>query len=318
MSDTDKREDILRKVRALLAKAASTEFEAERQTFLAKADQLMEAYSIDEAMLKLQSDPNAKVVERRDMDISWWYDLRDIDPDAKNNIYWLWNACITHCRCVSSISTWKYRDKTSSVYGTKSDLDYLNLLFTDLFMQLVAKLKPAYDPKLPIGANVRLAKEAGMTWDQILDWTGLRNDPLGKRLLPAYRKYCEANGLSQVKTNPKTFQWSFTEGYCVTVKQRLREMRGDREQYTGSGKELALRSIEVQAKEELYNDFPDLRPHEADCQCKDCSARRKPIKAGSYRTRTYSYLGSDQGAKAGANARIISNDPKLRKQPELK
>lgn len=312
-------EKMLQRVRALLAKANSTEFEEERKTFLAKADELMEKYAIDKALAMQAEDPNVRLVVRRDMDFSWWTDLRGIDRDAAGEIYWLWDSCVKHCRCVTvgaANAVWTREEKTVAVYGTESDLDYLDLLFTDLFMQMSKKLKPTFDPNLEIGASVRLAKEAGMTWDQILDWTGLRYDPLGKRLLPAYRKYCEAHNLPQVKINPKTYQWSFTSGFCTTIRTRFRAIREQREggrDSTGS-MALALRDIADQARDAMYDDFPDLKPHDADCDCADCKRKRKPVK---YRSRSYSYLGDAQGRRAGEDARIVSNDPKLRQRKKL-
>lgn len=310
---TDKQENVLRKVRALIAKANSTEHEAERQAFLAKADQLMEVYAIDEAMLRLKEDPNAKLIVRKDIDMSWWRQLQGMDYDARNELYWLWMGCVRHCRCVTSSSTWNYREDWMAVFGTESDLRYLELLFTDLFIQMSVKIKPKYDPSAEIGSQVRLAKEAGMTWDQILDWSGLRGTALGKRLLPAYRKYCEEHGLPQVKINPKTYQWSYVEGFCRTIRSRLLAMRKDRDApSSGSGQELALRSIADQALEEMYQQFPDLRPHPADCQCEVCVAARKPAKPGkkiAYRSRTYSEAAASYGSAAGRDARIVSNEP---------
>lgn len=312
-----KHQAMLQKVRALLARANSTEFEAERVSCLAKADTLMEKYAIDKALAMQAEDPNVRLIVRRDMDIGWFYGLRGVDWDARNEMYWLWTACVRHTRCVTtSPDKWDLNTQTVAVYGTESDLDYLDLLFTDLFLQMSAKLKPKYDPKMEIGAAVRLAKEAGMTWDQILDWTGLRDDPLGKRLLPAYRKYCEAHDLPQVKINPKTYQWSFMNGFCNTVKARLRAIREQREgsrDSTGS-MALALRDIADQARDAMYDDFPDLRPHDENCNCKSCKDRRKPAK---YKERSYSYGAAGQGKAAGAEARIVTKDQKLKQNKKL-
>jgi len=162
---------------------------------------------------------------------------------------------------------------------------------------------------------VRLAKEAGMNWEQILDWSGLRGTPLGKRLLPAYRKYCEAHGLQQVKVNPKTFQFSYVQSFCNAVSSRLYRMRQERPEPTEGSMALALRDIREQAKESMWDDFPDLRPHPENCSCSACSRSRKPVK---YRSRTASEAGQSMGYDAGSKARIVTNDGQLKKQKELR
>lgn len=326
---TTHEEKVLQRVRALIAKAQSTEFEEERITFMAKADELMEKYTIDRAMAMQKDDPNVRLVVRRNMDVSWWRDMKDIDRDSRNEIYWLWQACVRHCRCVTpgfgeitygfhEDGRRNWEEMSIPVFGTENDLNYLDMLFTDLFLQMMSKVKPKYDPNLEIGANVRLAKEAGMTWDQILDWSGLRGTALGKRLLPAYRKYCEAHGLPQVKINPKTYQWSFVSGFTAMIRTRLQEMRRQREGAPGTGEStaLVLRDIQQQAQDAMWDDFPHLKPHPADCLCEACkaSAKRKPVK---YRSRTYSYLADAQGRQAGQDARIVSNDPNLARRKEL-
>ena len=319
-----KQEAILRKVRALIAKANSTTFEGERQSFLDAADRLMEKYSIDQAMLALKDDPNAKLVGKRMMDFSWWPALATMDRDARSEIYWLWMACVKHCRCVTpgivGYVHVGYQDDGSRkleipVYGTPNDLDYLDLLFTDLFLQMSLKLKPTYDPSKSMGYNVRVGKEAGMTWDQLLDWTGTRGTAEGKRLLPAYRKYLKEHpDLEQVKINPRTYQWSFVSGYCSAVKSRLRAMKEARDPQGGESTgsfAIAIRTIDEQALAAMYDDFPNLRPkppHPADCQCQSCKDARKPVK---YRSRTYDYHVAGRGSSEGQKARIASNDPKV-------
>jgi hypothetical protein len=305
MTETQQ-EAILRKVRGLIAKANSTEHEGERQVFMAKADELMEKYAIDQALLLLKQDPNARLVVRKDMDISWWSQMHGIDPDARNEIAYLWSSCVTHCRCVTSFSTWNFSTKTAAVFGTEGDLAYLDLLFTDLFIQMTEKLRPTFNPNAEIGSQVRLAKEAGMTWDQILDWAGLRGTPEGKRLLPAYRRYCEAHGLQQVKINPKTYQWSFVEAFCGTIRSRLYAMRQRDDGGPSAGNELVLRDIRDQAREEMYNVFPDLRPHPSNCQCSNCVAARKR-RLPALRQRVVSGAARQHGSAAGADARIVSN-----------
>lgn len=320
---TEESEATLRRVRGLLAKAASTEFEGERQAFLDKADQLMEAYAITEAMLRLADDPNAKLIKRRAMDFSWFFDIRELDRDAQGSIYWLWDSCVRHCRCVTTgWSKYQYLgqlgDKsTIPVYGTESDLTYLDLLFTDLFLQLAGSLRPVHDPKKDMGHNIAIAKAAGVKYASIAIWLGkpewvVDGKPVDHGIMArAYKAYANAHSEPWITMSPRAWQWSFVDGFCSAVRSRLFNMAQQRQgrsdgDSTGSTA-LVVRSITDQAREEMYGDFPDLRPHPDGCSCAGCKKR----KSVATRQRRYSALAGSSGREAGQNARIASGDGKL-------
>lgn len=313
-----KQESVLRKVRALLAKANSTTFEGERQTFLNKADELMTKFAIDEAMLKLKDDPNARLVIRKDTDFGWWWSINGMDTDARSEIYWLWEACVRHCRCVTGgfgTSDGQYENRKMPVFGTPSDLNYLDLLFTDLFMQMSAKLKPAYDPQKTLGHNIALAKAAGYKWAEIAVWSGhpewvVDGKPKDNGVMKRYYLKHLADtgeGASRVDSNPRTYQWSYVSGFCSAVKNRLRLMSAATGGGEGesSGMAIAIRDIRDQARDLMWNEFPDLRPHPEGCECDSC--KPKKTKAVKLRSRTYNYTADGVGREAGKNARIASN-----------
>lgn len=320
MSENKAQESVLQKVRALLAKAASTEFEGERQVFMQKADELMERYAIDQVMLEHAKDSTkARLVERRRMEINWYYQLKDIDRDARSEIYWLWIACVRHCRCVGGeFNTYERIDGAPvvSVYGIPSDLMYLDLLFTDLMSQMVAKLRPSYDPDKTMGYNIAVAKAAGMKYADIAVWMGREDWVVNGRpvdhgiMARAYKQHVEEHGQDWITVRPGTYQWSFVEGFCRTISSRMYQMRKLRTAETDSTgpMALALRDVLDLAKEELWNDFPNLRPHPEDCQCKTCTAKSKPVK---YRERGISLAGNNAGRVAGQNARITQPGERL-------
>jgi len=325
-------EDILRKVRGLIAKANSTDFPAEKEAFMAKADLLMEKYAIDQAMLKLGQDKNARLVVRRDMDISWWSELRNgVHIDARNNIAWLWMACVDFCRCYSSYSVWDFKQNSAAVYGMASDLSYLDMLFTDLLLQMVDHIKPKYDPNKTMGENVMLAKEAGMKYIDIAIWLGhpewrVPNGTGGYKtadngkMLREYKAHLKTIGKTPrdvVSVHPDEWQISYVEGFVTMIRKRLKDITALRSGSTGEKDSVALviRDIRDQAKDALWGDFPELRPHAADCTCKQCTAKRKPVKYREQRKLNYTAYGS--GSDKGANARIVSNDPGLKQQKSL-
>lgn len=321
MATESKQEAILRRVRGLLAKAASTQYEGERQVFMEKADALMEEYAISEVMLKTKDESKARLIVRKDMDVSWYWELRDIDRDARSEIYWLWQACVTQCRCYGgTFATYSANERTVATYGIPTDLEYLSMLFTDLFSQMVAKLKPSYDPSKTMGYNIAVAKAAGMKYADIArwmgrdDWVDYRGKPCDHGIMArAYKQHVKENGEQWITTNPGTYQWSFVSGFCSTVSRRMREMQGERaESHTGS-MALALRDVREMAKEALWDDFPSLRPHPTGCTCKECKSKTRL----TYRTRNFSGLGNSAGHKAGESARILSGQGTLRQRKQI-
>lgn len=324
---TTKTEDILRKVRGLIAKANATDFEGEREAFMAKADQLMEAYAIETWQLETgDDDEKAKLIVRRDFDMQWWSDLKGVHHDAKSSVWWLFSACVRHCRCRTSVSLFSF--STIPVFGLQADLDYLDLLFTDLFIQLFDKLKPKYDPNKSMGENIMRAKEAGMKYTDIAVWLGhpeWREMVYGERgyghwktcdngkMLREYKNYLKSIGKTPkdvVSAHPDAWAISFTSAFTSRIQTRLRNQVEEREAgYTGS-MELVLRDIAKMAEEALFDAFPDLRPHPADCDCKECTKKNKPVKyRGGHQINMAAYA---RGGKAGDEARIVTNDPKLR------
>lgn len=320
---SDQMEKILFRVRALLAKAASTEFEGEREAFLRKADELMETYAIEEVMLLQKDDSKAKLITRRDMDISWWRSLKELDHDSKSEIYWLWTACVRFCRCVGGqFTTYDVHSQTVAVYGLPSDLSYLDLLFSDLLLQMVTQIRPKYDPDKSMGENIAQAKAAGMKYADIALWMGKPEWVVGGKpvdhgiMARAYKEFVQSKGDNWITVRPATYLWSYLESFCLTVRTRLYTIAQEREgrsEQTGS-MALALRDVKDQALDAFYEDFPHLKPHEADCKCSDCTRKRKPVK---YRERKGSELGRSAGHAAGRDARIASNDPALRQRKKL-
>ncbi len=112
---------ILDKVRALLAKAAGTEYPAEAEAFLAKAEALMARHAIDQAMLdnsdRSNDEPAMRVIR-----------LGAPYPVAKAIL--LQEIAVAH-RCQSVYGYGPDRND-AHVFGFQSDLDAVELLFASL------------------------------------------------------------------------------------------------------------------------------------------------------------------------------------------
>lgn len=114
---------MLERVRALLAKAESTNFPEEAEAFTAKAQELMARHAIDEAMLEAGGGGG-----RADV-VGWRIGVDDPYAAAKS-ILLHHIASANRCRAV-----WSKELGFSTVFGTRSDLEMVEILFTSLLVQ---------------------------------------------------------------------------------------------------------------------------------------------------------------------------------------
>ncbi len=298
---TDKAK-MLERVRALLAKADGTNFAAEADAFRAKADELMTAYAIEQWQIDAAQDGvNARPMpEKRDLDISWYY-----EAPFRHQLWRVFVSLAAHCRCKVFPGRGDYY-KSCPIIGLPADLDYLDLLFTHLAMDLSNKVDPKPSDRLSYEENLAMLKEAGLSWPDIayrmhkagmLAWvTTTDKDRWGEEVevpeerrhdirknyaKPAhdYRRWCKKNNVPQSYTNWKTYRRNFAEGYADAIRLRLYAMRREQESaydasHQAGGMQLVVRDI-YQAIEELSWDiWPELRPHPADCECAECHADR--------------------------------------------
>lgn len=307
-------EKMLERVRALLAKAAGGTTEEEAELLRAKADELMTKYAIElwqieqlQAKTEERTKPEVKA-----MNIDWWW---NIDQDLGNALWDVMTSVTQHARCRIAWKHASYNTKTVPVVGLPADLAYADMLFTHLFMQMVETMDPR--PRVGEGtveAIVRM-KEAGLKWEEIYyrlrkaghypadqPWNASKMNYAGK-----YTRYCDQHGRERVRVTPSVYRRSFALGFSRTLRERLRTQREEQGQDTGS-MALALRDIRLVVQEAVYEFFPDMRPHEASCQCKKCKESRKPVRG---RDVSISLSAVARGNAAGKEATIISNSGKV-------
>ena len=119
-SEADER--VLGKIRALLAKAESTEFPQEAEALSARAQELMARHSIDHALLAARSGSKDSPGARR----------LPVDNPYESPKATLLHAIAQANRCRS---VWQKGIGMSTVVGFPSDLDAVELLFTSLLVQ---------------------------------------------------------------------------------------------------------------------------------------------------------------------------------------
>ena len=241
----ERREKKLDQIRKLLDKAADQATpEAEAAALRQKADDLMLAYTISEFELNQRKPKNEREVPtRRSMEVVGY------SHPLKTQLLHLHGVVVEHCRCKAVYSgLYDQKDRSiATVIGFPSDLDYLDMLYTSLQVQMARNLEPTPDPTFTEEENIALLKEAGLKWTRIhelihpdVPWERRH----GVRYTKVYTDYCKKTGKQRMYTSPLTYQRNFAVGYINKVDDRLREIRNHQKQEsTGNGMEIALRDI---------------------------------------------------------------------------
>lgn len=132
---------LLDKIRALLAKAESTPFDAEAEAFTAKAQALMARYRIDRALLEAAPGAHTDEPIGRRFTVD--------QPYANAKVMLL--AQIAHangCRCI-----WSSDGRVATVFGYADELEGVDELFTSLLVQATAALRRAGPKRDELGRS---------------------------------------------------------------------------------------------------------------------------------------------------------------------
>lgn len=166
---SEKNAKMLERVRALLAKADDKSVTPqEAESFRAKADALMAQYAIDQWMVDAaQAGVNERPKpEIRYFNFSWWS-----TSEHRDTLWTMFQDAANHCRCVVAVRGQGSNGEWGKmpVIGLPSDLDYFDLLFTDLMLQMGKQLEPSPDPNGELGEEVYLLRQAGQPWERITE-----------------------------------------------------------------------------------------------------------------------------------------------------
>lgn len=302
----DRRHKKLAQVRALLDKAASTNFEEERDALQKKADELMTVYMIGEWELEFAKPAGQR--ERPELRTVEYGQTGDYFVDQE--LAKLFQYFVSHCNCKMGWYGWN----EAKVVGYAADLDYLDMLFTSIRLHMALTMNPRADANLSIEENVVMLKETGMKWQRVYDlliaafpgherlakaycpkddqdpWhlhgrnceaVTRPNGPPGEAafyyqsIVPksvgvwftkVYTEYCKKHGRPRTYADPTVYRRSYVTGYVDRIYTRLIQMRRLRDVHT-TGKELVLAGRDDDLLEFLYENFPEKRPHPKGCDC---------------------------------------------------
>jgi hypothetical protein len=122
-------DSVLQRVRALLAKAEATPFDAEAEAFTAKAQELIARYRIDHALLSARNLHDRETPLPRRVHVE--------DPYVTAKVVLLSRvADANDCR-----SVWPKPLRYVELFGFADDLDAVEELFTSLLVQVTAALR---------------------------------------------------------------------------------------------------------------------------------------------------------------------------------
>jgi|SRR5215471_5483239 len=269
--EASKREDLMRKIQGLLAKAEATTFEGERLSFMEKADELMMKYRIE--LWELQQRESGMISERqpviRDFDYHFAFESGPF-PEISDALWSMFLATARYCNCVVVFHKQHYSGERREyagyvvpVIGTDADLGYLALLFSSLMTQLIDQIRPKYNPNIDYYQNLRVFKEAGWNWLEIAALmqengfhTDVTTDKARHLTAHAYRRWCKATGVDQNYSNWKTYRRNFGAGFANTISKRMSEMQYEAVQKAGESMSLALRDQLMVNRDFMNAEFP--------------------------------------------------------------
>lgn len=261
-------EQVIDKIRKLLAQAAGTPFSEESNAARAMADKLMMKYTIDQATLDA-----GRPREERERPAQQMVTVCEGDSPIKEGLMRLISAIAPHCRCRLLHYAYASRDYDYQVqlFGFQADIEYCEMLFSNLMLHLTGDIAPKYDENKSFEENLALFKEAGMKWKDMHvllrphmpyeDHEFTRK--IGVRYTGIYTKFCERTGRNRQYTDPTVYVRSFVNGFAQEVEQRLYDMKVEQDKFVRSsapGTSLMLvdRKKEV---DDLYDSVPKSSKH---------------------------------------------------------
>jgi hypothetical protein len=267
---TNQKDDLLRKIAGLLAKAEQTEFEGERLVFMQKADELMAKYQIE--LWELSQRDAGRIDLRqpviRDFDYAWAFSSGPF-PEICEALWSLFISTASHTTCTIVYHKQHYSGERGEsagyvvpVVGTEADLGYMTLLFTSLMTQLIEATHPKADRNISYEENLCRFREAGFSWPetakamQVVGWhVGEDIEDARHKCAHAYRRYVKRMGIEQNYNHYKTYRRNFSHGFAERVNVRFHQMRRETAEHVGTGMELALTDQRKINREFIEDEF---------------------------------------------------------------
>lgn len=303
---------MLARIQAVLNKAEGTDNPSEREAYLEKAEQLMQKYSIDAAMLAEAKRIAGGVRETPEKVI---FEFMPANDKLGTQWYNLIIAVAEHYDC--QFFGWTHG--SGYMVGFPSNIELVQMVYTSLRLQALQKLDPKPNKRKSFDENVWTLHESGIKWENIahlmnkayheekelgrLDRLGLPEDTDGVwsfrvdqeragwqevpwdpkkkdggRLIKACKRWAAELGEPyRAVQSPITFQRSYAQGFLNEVRHRFATLRRYKEEQVAStsGAELVLYDRN-KAVQDMMAELKKLMGH------KDGRASRQRIVGEAY------------------------------------
>lgn len=305
---------ILGQVRALIAKADSTQHKGEEDLLRAKAESLMLKYRIEEWKVHEQAIGTTSAIT------PVWSTMRVAEVGNEfGNYYNRIAGVVTRHAGVKCVIKYEWEGDHRYVVlhacGFSSDLRYAELLLTSCVMEFGKRLEPKIEDDLTDAQNALRLRQAGwerkrITAEMFGGWNTVNEMKAKNRKVTALiRKQAVVEGIDPNLLLGRgnmmsTYRDSYAEGFVQTIARRLTDMtRQAREMNPGALVPLS-RAIEVE--EAFYAQYPNMRPAEATEWKDPTSECEKCKRAKSGYCREHSYLKPRYGRPQAFNGRAYA------------
>lgn len=200
------RDKVLATIRALLAKAESTQFAAEAEALTAKAQSMMTRHAIDEALLHAGAEESVEVISRR---------ILIDNPYLVEKVHLL--SSVGHAN--RSKVVWMEEFAMATVVGTPVDVDQIELLFVSLLIQATRAMAEAgaarsgsFD-RSPRFRRSFLTSYAVRIGERLTEADAKATASYGSELVPVLRRQEEAVDARYEELFPHTREMSTRKTY---------------------------------------------------------------------------------------------------------
>lgn len=269
MTTTAKRDNVLRKVRALMDQAEHANTSpVEAATFRAKAESLMQVYRIEETEAVDRGEAPSLVPVCETISI-----VRN-NSQFRDAYFGIALDLIAHCGLKGNF---KYASDengawnlVAEVVGYESDIRFFEMLFTNVRLAFSNRMEPAYDPAESDQDNVYRMRNAGMTRGAISVAMGWLNGSNGKALTASaaadkasrlYGAACREHGSEPLLVgqgiNMKVYVKQYVDAFRTELYWRLKAAVNGADSVRGA---VVLASRKERVQDAFYEMFPHMRP----------------------------------------------------------